>query len=228
VERKHRSNDFGIVIWDFGFKKWIKMSEQKKYSDKFKGTKWDYYRDIWCLGPSQNGYAGAFPRGLIKRIKEMEWWGEKRLWLFSGSYKDKGGTTVDIKPELKPDVVANCEKLPLETEMYDFVFLDPPYSEEEAKRLYGLGYVNILKVMNEAARVCEEGGVVILLHRLIPQYHPHETIHKKRLKLIGIIGIYTIAGYTNLRALTVWRKVSIDQVKEKYKPSKNQIELYDK
>jgi ubiquinone/menaquinone biosynthesis C-methylase UbiE len=113
---------------------------------------------------------------------------------------------VDIKPELGPSIVANCEKLPLEDESFDFVMLDPPYSELEAQKLYNLPYFNIVKVMNEAARVCKSGGYVILLHRLLPFVHPEENIHKKRLKIVAIVGVFTIAGYSNIRALTVWRK----------------------
>jgi len=113
---------------------------------------------------------------------------------------------VDIKPELNPTVVCNCELLPFADESFDFVMLDPPYSEEEAQRLYGLPYINIVKVLNEAARVCQSGGHVILLHRLLPLVHPEETLHKKRLQLIGVVGVFTIAGYSNMRALTIWRK----------------------
>src|SRR3972149_6979066 len=111
-------------------------------------TQKPYFRDIWALGPSNNGYPGAFPRGLIPKIKK-KWWGQKRAWLFSGSYKDEGQTTVDIKPELNPSIVANCEKLPLENEIFDFVFADPPYSEKEAKELYNTGYPNMVLVLNE-------------------------------------------------------------------------------
>lgn len=164
-----------------------------------------YYRDIWCLGPSNTGYAGAFPQGLIKRIRKR-WWGSKRLWLFSGSFKDEGGTTVDIKPELKPDHVANCEKLPFEDESFDFVMADPPYSKEEAKKLYKLEYFNIIKVLNEMERVCCEGGHIILLHRLVPQYFPKLTKIYKSTNIAGIVGVFTIAGMSNMRALTVWRK----------------------
>lgn len=164
------------------------------------------YRDVWGLGPSNNGYPGAFPRGLLSRMMRRGWWGKKRLWLFSGSYKDPEGTTVDIKPELEADIAANCEELPLPTEAYDFVMLDPPYSEEEAGRLYDTPWYNIFKVMEEAARVCRPGGLVVLLHRLIPFHAPQEGLHKKQLELEAIVGIYTIAGYTNMRALTIWRK----------------------
>ena len=130
------------------------------------------------------------------------------MWLFSGSFKDPQGTTVDINPAVKPNFVANCEQLPFADESYDFVVLDPPYSEKEAKELYDMPYFNLVKTMNEAARVCKSGGLVLLLHRLIPFVHPRENQHKKRLRVEAIIGIFTIAGYTNIRVLSVWRKMN--------------------
>ena len=164
------------------------------------------YRDVWGLGPSSNGYPGAFPRGLLPRMKRQNWWGKNRLWMFSGSYKDPAGTTVDIKPECEPSVVCNCEQLPFEDNTFDFVMLDPPYSELEAKELYNLDYCNIPKVVNEAARVCAPGGHIALLHRLIPWYGPWENQHKKRMIPVAVVGVYTLAGYTNMRCLSVWRK----------------------
>jgi SAM-dependent methyltransferase len=126
--------------------------------------------------------------------------------LFSGSFKDEGHTTVDIKPELKPSVVANCEHLPFPDENFDFVLADPPYSEAEAMSLYGLPYYNIVKVLNEMARVCKPGGTVLFFHRLIPAIHPGLSPEFKQLKMIGVVGIFTIAGFSNMRALTVWKK----------------------
>ena len=41
--------------------------------------------------------------------------------------------TVDIKKELKPLVVANCEHLPFKSNSLDFVMADPPYSKEESE-----------------------------------------------------------------------------------------------
>ena len=170
-------------------------------------TSWGtIYRDTWGLGPASNKYPGSFPRGLIPRIKARHWWGDKRLWMFSGSFKDPGGVTVDINPEVQPDVVANCEQLPFEDESFDFVMLDPPYSELEARELYNLEYCNIFQVINEAARVTRPGGVMVILHRLAPFHAPQENVHKRRMSAVAIVGVYTIAGYVNMRALTVWRK----------------------
>jgi SAM-dependent methyltransferase len=126
--------------------------------------------------------------------------------MFSGTFKDKEGTTIDIKPEVRPDVVADCEQLPFADHSFDFVCLDPPYSKLEARELYDLDYCNIPQVVNEAARVCKPGGLVLMLHRLIPWSGPWENVHKKRLVPIAVVGVYTIAGYTNIRCLSVWRK----------------------
>ncbi len=172
------------------------------------------YRDTWGLKPSFNRYPGAFPSGLLNRVRSR-WWGRDRLWMFSGSYQDQGGITVDIKPEIKDnkgrvvarlDVVANCEHLPFRDGSFDFVFLDPPYSKEEARQLYDLPYCSIVKVMNEAARVCTPGGHVVLLHRLVPTVHPMDSAERKKLKMVAAVGVYIAPGITSMRGLSVWRK----------------------
>ena len=165
----------------------------------------NYYRDVWCCGPSSNGYRGAFPRGFVNKVRE-HWWGEKRLWLFSGSFKDEGGITVDIKPETNPDFVANCEQLPFPDNSFDFVLADPPYSEAEARELYDLPYPSMVKVINEIARVCRPGGHVLFFHRLVPLIHPRFTTGFRTRDIQAVVGIFTIAGMSNMRALTVWKK----------------------
>lgn len=178
----------------------------------------EYYRDIWCCGPSNNGYPGAFPRGLINKIRR-HWWGENRLWLFSGSYRPEKGlfdkdTTVDIKPELEPDIVANCEMLPFKDNSFDFVMADPPYSEQESRDLYGLPYASMIKVLNEMRRVCKPGGYNLFLHRLVPMIHPDFKIKFTTKDIRGIVGVFTIAAMSNIRALTVWQKPKIVSVEE--------------
>ena len=163
-----------------------------------------YFRDVWALGPPNTGYPGAFPRGLITRVKRR-WWGNNRLWMFSGGYKANGDITVDIKKDQKPKTVANCETLPFRNNSFDFVFADPPYSKEESMELYNLPYVNIIKTINEMVRVCKPGGNILFLHRLIPEVFPGMNLHKET-TIEGIVGIFTIAGMSNIRALTVRRK----------------------
>ena len=163
-----------------------------------------YYRDVWALGPSNTGYPRAFPRGLIPKIKR-KWWGQKRLWLFSGTFQDSSGITVDIKKELKPLVIANCENLPFKSNSLDFIMADPPYSKEESQELYNLPYVNVIKTLNEMIRVCKPGGHILFLHRLVPQVFPGLRLSKDT-NCMAVIGIFTISGMVNIRALSVFRK----------------------
>ena len=165
-----------------------------------------YYKDVWCLGRSDNGYPGAFPNGFMNLFLRR-WNGTRKLMLFSGSFKEKGWATVDVNPKLHPKYVLNAEQLPEDwTERFDLVFADPPYSEREAEEMYGLPYFNLVKVVNEMARVTSTGGHMALLHRLVPQVFPGDTLHFKRMKIVGVVGVYTLSGYSNIRALTVWRK----------------------
>ncbi len=160
---------------------------------------------MWVLGPTSSGYPGAFPRGLVNMIRKR-WWGKDRLWLFSGSFKDSEGTTVDINPEVEPDYVCDCAKLPFPDNSFDFVMADPPYSDEEARRLYDLPYFKMIDTLNEMARVCKPGGYALFLHRIFPECHPQLNIEFKKLQIVGLVGVTTLSGLTNMRALTVWRK----------------------
>lgn len=164
-----------------------------------------YFRDVWALGPNDTGYPGGFPRGLVDGIKRR-WWGTDRLWLFSGSFKDPAGITLDIKPEAKADVRCDASTLPFVDESFDFVMADPPYSEQEARDLYDLPYFNIVAVLNEMARVCRPGGHILFLHRIYPGAHPRFNHHFSRLELTAIVGIITTNGLTNMRALSVFEK----------------------
>jgi len=161
----------------------------------------NYYRDIWICGPPNNGYPGAFPQGFIEQVKR-KWWGKKRLWVFSGVFQDPDGTTVDLNPEVRPSHVGSAEELPFPNDTFDFVFADPPYSEEEAARLYGLPYPSMHRVLSEMKRVTVPGGHILLLHRLIPSGGSEVS----DLEWEAIVGVGILAFWSNIRALCVWRK----------------------
>lgn len=178
-----------------------------------------YYRDVWCLGPQKSegeNCPGQFPRGFISRMMNLWGKGKKdKLMLFSGAFHEPGWITVDIRAEMKPIHVADCEHLPFNDSTFDLVVMDPPYSEQEAKALYGLKYVHLGQALNEAARVVRPGGVVALLHRLVPVYWSGQSKEFSQLKVVGVIGVFTLSGMSNMRALTVWRKMeSLDEMSQ--------------
>ncbi len=172
------------------------------------------FKDIWILGPGTSSCRGSFPKGLISRVKKR-WWGKNRCWLFSGGFSYNGDVTVDIRPEMEPTHVLDCSELPDEwTDRFDFTFADPPYSEQEAKELYDLPYVSIVKALNEQARITAPGGYMLFLHRLVPFRQPAFNEHMEQCEMIALVGIAVISMTCNMRALTVWRKRAAQKIDE--------------
>ncbi len=122
----------------------------------------------------------------------------KVLHLCSGSVRI--GVTVDIRPEMKPDIVADCRNVPLPDESFDWIMADPPYSEDYATNLYGTGkdYPKPGQIIKEASRLLRPGGRVGLLHFQVP-------MHRPPLRMVGVWGISTGPGYA-IRAWTVFEK----------------------
>ena len=64
---------------------------------------WDHrkvFRTTKCFSPSTNGYPGGFPLGFLKYLKEMDWWGKKRVYLCAGGVNDPEAIRVDIPEDL--------------------------------------------------------------------------------------------------------------------------------
>lgn len=80
---------------------------------------------------------GGYPKGFLEwAFAVMGCEDPSRvLHLCSGSVLS--GVRVDIRPERKPDIVADCRSVPLPDGSFDFILADPPYSEEYARNLYG-------------------------------------------------------------------------------------------
>lgn len=120
------------------------------------------------------------------------------LHLCSGSMKR--GITVDIRAETNPTIVADARHTPLDDNTFDWIMIDPPYSKEYAKNLYGTEavYPTNGELLREATRLLKPNGRVGLLHFQVPMF-------RKPLKLISVYGITTGLGY-NIRAWTVLEK----------------------
>jgi hypothetical protein len=144
---------------------------------------------------------GGYPHGFIEwamGIMDCEDHA-KILHLCSGSVKS--GVRVDIRPEVSPDIVADCRNVPLPDCSQRWVMADPPYSADYAQNLYGTGmaYPKPGQILKEASRLLEIGGRVGLLHFIVP-------VFRRPLKLLGVYGVTT--GWGNaIRAFSVFEKV---------------------
>ena len=165
---------------------------------KFDNSK--IFRTTKCFGAKGiNKYKGGFPAGFLKWLKEMGWLiGEKRCYLCAGMVDDKEAIRVDIKKECNPTHLEDARKTSLPDNEFDVVILDPPYTKELARDLYGTEdyYAGINALTNEAVRICKPGGKIITLTYEI----------RKRLKdcdFIAVCGIYQVPAMSYMRCLTV-------------------------
>jgi len=167
--------------------------------------KWDpnnISRGTKCFGTFHGSECdGAFPKGFIKWLVKMNWWGEKRCYLCAGLVDDPEAFKVDIRPEMKPDLIADATNTKLPENEYDCVIIDPPYSRDLAKKLYGTEkhYYSINKFASEGARITKPNGLIVTLTYEIPR-------RVKGCNLIACWGVYTIPSRGPMRCLTVWQK----------------------
>jgi hypothetical protein len=89
--------------------------------------------------------------------------------LCSGSIpKGEGALRVDIRPEVLPDLVADCRALPRASESAAAVMIDPPYTVECAEDLYDTDYPRPSALLAEACLIAVPGAPIGILHFLVP------------------------------------------------------------
>ena len=150
--------------------------------------------DTWILARTQERYYGAYPGGFLWRAKVLM--PGEMCHLCSGTIQ--GDFTVDINPDMLPDLEADARDTGLPDESFDAVLLDPPYTPEDAK-VYGFEYPEPRDLMAEAWRLVRPGGRVGMLHYIVPR-KPH-----KDARLLAVVGV--MVGFGNrIRVLTVFEK----------------------
>lgn len=149
-----------------------------------------------------NKYPGGFPQHFEKKVIRLLGFDEvadkhKILHPFGGIAEF--GIRVDIKPEVDPDFVGDAHNLVMfNDDVFDIVILDPPYSEEYSKRLYGTKKPRFKDYAREAVRVTKPGGFIVMYHYLaMPRI--------KQTKLIKRILLETKVWH-RLRCIHIYQK----------------------
>jgi SAM-dependent methyltransferase len=113
-----------------------------------------------------------------------------------------GGLRIDLRAAARPDVRADGCRLPFRDGAFSGVLIDPPYSIEYARDLYGVDYPRPSHLLSEAARVVRGGGRVGILHFLVP------LVSRQALRFEFTKGVTQGCGY-RIRAFTVYRKPDV-------------------
>jgi len=138
----------------------------------------------WFLPrPKLDKYPGGMPLHCEQWLLELaqDLLGKKDITLlnvFCGM--NKQGLRVDLKKEVEPDVVCDAHQLREKiSDSFDVILADPPYSNREAKVLYGTAKLHYKKWANECVALLNPGGLLISYHKyLIP--NPTQLLVEKR------------------------------------------------
>lgn len=160
---------------------------------------------MWIMGNDyrvKSEYYGGYPAGYLKRIKALFPDKERVLHLFSGRVDTAAfpGITVDINPDLNPDIVDDAHvlgKVPLEN--FDLVMADPAYSVEDCEH-YGTPMVNRNQVIRALAPRLSSGCHVVWLDQVLPMYR------KDSFAVDAHIGMVKSTNH-RYRVITIFRKL---------------------
>ncbi|MFA5377603.1 MAG: hypothetical protein WC455_17765 [Dehalococcoidia bacterium] len=157
-------------------------------------------RGTKCLGAYSRSHRclGGFPNGFLSWIKKQGWWRENRCYLCAGAVQDEQAIRVDVRQEMNPTFLEDARATSIPDESVDWVMIDPPYTRELAKSLYGTEdhYGGINSFTKEAARICRPGGLILTLSYEIPKRIPG-------CDFIAVWGIYQVPAVSYMRCLTV-------------------------
>ncbi len=146
---------------------------------------------------------GAYPKGFVDyALVALRCPAGEVLHVCSGMLTPaevRGGCRVDLRAAARPDLLADGRALPFSEGSWSGVLIDPPYSTEYARELYGTDYPRPSHLLAEAARVLRPGGRCGFLHFLVPM------VGRSRLRFERTLGVTQGCGY-RIRAFTVFVK----------------------
>lgn len=115
----------------------------------------------WTLPrPPASKYRGGFPLHFERNLVQLLGYPDRILHPFGG--RAEIGERCDLNAELEPDFLCDAHALPIGDELFDLVVLDPPYSDAEAREIYGTPPLHPAIYTAEAVRVLRPGGWLAL------------------------------------------------------------------
>ena len=161
----------------------------------------------WIMGNNyrvKSKYYGGYPAGYLKRVKALFPDKTNVLHLFSGKVDTEimPGTTVDLNPNMNPDILDDAQSLEnVPVKEFDLILADPPYSIEDSEQ-YGPTMVKRNKVMKALGKKAKGGTHVVWLDQVLPMYRKDEW------KLVGIIGMVKSTNH-RFRVVTIYEKMNV-------------------
>lgn len=160
----------------------------------------------WIMGQNytvKSEFYGGYPHGYLRRIKalfpEAHW--STTLHLFSGKVDTSifPGSTIDINPDHKPDLVGDAHsltKVPLER--FRLILADPPYSVEDCEH-YGTPMVQRNVVLKTLGQRCTKGTHLVWLDQVLPMFR------KDQWDIRAVIGCVKSTNH-RFRVITIFEK----------------------
>jgi hypothetical protein len=120
--------------------------------------------ETWVLPrPRKCKYKGGFPLHFEKKLWRILGEPKKVLHPFGGM--SEIGDRVDLNKEVNPTFLGDAHNLDfIKNNTYDLVIVDPPYDNEQAKKLYKTPKLKYSTYVKEAVRVCRVGGRIAVYH----------------------------------------------------------------
>lgn len=157
------------------------------------------YEDLNATTEMPMAVFGQYPRGLIaKLLPLLKCRRHEVLHVCSGSLPPGEGIRVDVRGAARPDILADGRHLPLRDGSMAAVMLDPPYTPQYARDLYGVEYPRPAHLLAEAARVVRPCGRIVFVHHIVPM-PPAGCV------LVQVLGMSTGYGYP-MRAVTIFER----------------------
>ena len=155
---------------------------------------------IWVMGnnyTTKTNLYGAYPHGYLESIYALfPLIPQKSLHLFSGSLEDNEDyDKVDYNTGINAEEMSDI----LPHNFYERIYADPPYSVEDCER-YGCCMVKRNIVFKECFKIMKQGGVLVWLDQVLPQYK------KTEFKILGRIGMVKSTNH-RFRVITIFKKI---------------------